>query len=737
MKKFLAGLLQKQAPESTTVIEVPACPPADNSINAFGIDDLVASQSVYIDHLRRSFQPGHEVFDTHVMPLIRAYAAIAHLLPASENDHHNTLGGLFRHSLEVAFYTHQKATTRVQEYAKFQEKEARLDRFLTACTIAGLYHDAGKPLTDFKISDPDNRLTFPSTGRLRLLDWLEENELTEYIAPYRPVTERRNRHVNLSAIALDRFMPTETMSWLTHYDQLLYEDMLNAVSSHTTTSSQMTWLVAHGDAQSCKKWAMENFVSTEALPQSAQLYRVYLDAIRRHAESVQLGVRSSCLTVIEEIMPDGSKEPALYLLLRDATNKTLQDVIQRQAALGYLVTEANLVESLSGLGLLSENEDGSYIWPLSTTNAALKVEVKALRFEDWASVLTHFLEPPTANTEFVLAKPAPVSESKPESTPEPMLSTEEPEEELKNSAPENSESEKSEAKAQVPEPTHVGTRAAAHQEPSEISEQEKPKPAAAPNPGPSAQETHQKAKKTVKVSALTIHAGDDFDVQHAPPELNGEAKDMLEAIALLVQQNKIQLGEGKRQLLTLPFPQISSLMGQKIEAMGKVLEPALVTGQRRRWIHGPVNREFLMLNTTGSFWLSRMIKEPMGSQVAAAKEELPSAPQISHSEKPESTAAPELISELSSELNELEITRGLHGTSLGAVRTLLERLVKAASKGNSDQLKSLFSSDLFPEMDARIRKGFGLSTDAVIEPVHYKRALALVNQYAATQEGSK
>ncbi|HAW3612348.1 TPA: helicase, partial [Escherichia coli] len=77
-------------------------------------------------------------------PLIE-YIRWIHLLPASENHHHNGIGGLLSHSLEVAMISLKNANHSELRPIGYQDEEViRRKVYLYAAFICGLVHDAGK-----------------------------------------------------------------------------------------------------------------------------------------------------------------------------------------------------------------------------------------------------------------------------------------------------------------------------------------------------------------------------------------------------------------------------------------------------------------------------------------------------------------------------------------------------------------------------------------------------------------
>ncbi|VAE21228.1 Conjugative transfer protein TraI, relaxase [Enterobacter hormaechei] len=126
-----------------------------------------------------------------VMELIRWI----HLLPASENHHHNGIGGLLSHSIDVGRHALINAYNKELMPIGYQDEEARRRRvYLYAAFICGLVHDIGKILDVDVISmDSSNKTRWDPLKR-SLMDWARSENVTSYEIIW------RKRHVNLHTV---------------------------------------------------------------------------------------------------------------------------------------------------------------------------------------------------------------------------------------------------------------------------------------------------------------------------------------------------------------------------------------------------------------------------------------------------------------------------------------------------------------------------------------------------------
>lgn len=114
---------------------------------------VIRSNSTYLKLLNgiREFDDGWAIL---FQMLVDNYIMMIGSLPASENHHHAGSCGLLIHSIEVALFSLKIARRKVfinkpmNSYKKRQVENA----YVMACTISGLFHDAGKVVYDVVVS---------------------------------------------------------------------------------------------------------------------------------------------------------------------------------------------------------------------------------------------------------------------------------------------------------------------------------------------------------------------------------------------------------------------------------------------------------------------------------------------------------------------------------------------------------------------------------------------------------
>ena len=115
----------------------------------------------------------------YLLPVITNVAHFVHLLPASQDDHHQGYGGLFTHSLEVAFEAANLAKNTIfDRVSPPKEIQWNRRRWILICVLAGLVHDIGKPYTDLEVTTGPDEGGKSWKKSLPLLDWLRQEHIT-------------------------------------------------------------------------------------------------------------------------------------------------------------------------------------------------------------------------------------------------------------------------------------------------------------------------------------------------------------------------------------------------------------------------------------------------------------------------------------------------------------------------------------------------------------------------------
>lgn len=171
--------------------DVPSYPSTAPGVPAASVEEILATQAEMIESLRRPSGLTRADFEHLVTPLLRRMVEFIHLFPASANHHHSGVGGLLRHSLEVAFYAVRYADE--VEFAPDADPERRFHirpRWRLATVLVGLLHDLGKVHDITAVSESGGPVW--SAHASSFCEWLKANQVQRYYANWS--RDRTMRH---------------------------------------------------------------------------------------------------------------------------------------------------------------------------------------------------------------------------------------------------------------------------------------------------------------------------------------------------------------------------------------------------------------------------------------------------------------------------------------------------------------------------------------------------------------
>lgn len=188
-----------------------------------------------------------EEYKAYLEPILIAYAELVHLLPASEHHHHNTPGGLLRHGLEVAcFMLDWMVLTKFDYELTPGDASKRLRRWYVAGIIAALFHDAGKPLTDVRITTFEGDKEF-YPGPQTIHEWCRDNNISRYFITW--VSDRKDKHQRETTRLIGQYVTPEIHKWLLEGGKDIFDALLCATSDEP---GPLTAAVKSADHQSVR-----------------------------------------------------------------------------------------------------------------------------------------------------------------------------------------------------------------------------------------------------------------------------------------------------------------------------------------------------------------------------------------------------------------------------------------------------------------------------------------------------
>lgn len=188
-------------------------PPQPRVIDGVSVDVIMA---FFADAIRQSADDlpmERNEIDELFLPVVRRGLMYMHLLPASQFHHHNGIGGLFAHSLQVA-----NLAVRLGKQKVFNQKDTPRElyqngkRWLFGCWLAGFLHDIGKTVTDVTVTS-EGETWYPYSSSL--VAWLQDNNIKNYHFIWR--SAGHNKHVQSTLMFVREIVPAKTFDWLADY----------------------------------------------------------------------------------------------------------------------------------------------------------------------------------------------------------------------------------------------------------------------------------------------------------------------------------------------------------------------------------------------------------------------------------------------------------------------------------------------------------------------------------------
>ncbi|MBU2952229.1 MobH family relaxase [Marinobacter sp. F3R08] len=242
----------EQVPKTWKNIDV--YPPVAKAIPAEPLDGILYRNRQRILDINEALGLSDSDFDTLLMPIIRNFASFVHLLPSSESHHHRGAGGALRHSLEVAFWS-----ARAAEDILFCRNSDPVERrkieplWRVATCVAGLLHDAGKPIADVTVADESGEIWHPL--QQPLYEYLRSKRRSGYYISWRG--GRYKRHEAFTQRAFDKIVPSSFVSHLMAHDP----NIMFAINDAFYTlddSNHISKIVNWADQESVRRDAMED-----------------------------------------------------------------------------------------------------------------------------------------------------------------------------------------------------------------------------------------------------------------------------------------------------------------------------------------------------------------------------------------------------------------------------------------------------------------------------------------------
>lgn len=339
-------------------LDIPRYPPFLKGLPAASPEQLQSTQGELIAKLRQVLGFNRCQFDKLIQPSIELLAAYVHLLPASEYHHHSGAGGLLRHSLEVAFWAAQAAEGIIFVVSGTPVEKKQLEpRWRVAAALGGLFHDIGKPVSDFSVTDEQGRYQW-NPFLETLSEWASKNLIDRYFIRWRD--GRAKRHEQFSILVLNRVMTPELLAWLTEPGPEILQAMLEAIGN-TDPGHVLSRLVIEADQTSVQRDLKAQRISVDDNALGVPVERYLLDAMRRLLGSAQwlVNQREARVWLAKE-----HGQQALYLVWKSAANDIIE-LLAKDKIPGIPRDPDTLADILIERGLAVQTSDNARYWTLA------------------------------------------------------------------------------------------------------------------------------------------------------------------------------------------------------------------------------------------------------------------------------------------------------------------------------------------------------------------------------------
>ncbi|MBK7614387.1 MAG: TraI domain-containing protein [Burkholderiales bacterium] len=201
-------------------------PSVDPGIGASTVDELIASESEFLQRFKYCYGCDAETFDRDIVAPIRRYASYVNLLPATADNFFCTAGGLFRLGLEVAFFALQGTDAHiVSGRATITVRKELEPRWRQATFLAGLCSELHRTLSHATVTDEQGN-EWPAY-LVPLTVWLERRKARRFFVRW--IANAPDSR-GLGLFALPHIVSPEAMQHLAAANNVVVPQMLASIT---------------------------------------------------------------------------------------------------------------------------------------------------------------------------------------------------------------------------------------------------------------------------------------------------------------------------------------------------------------------------------------------------------------------------------------------------------------------------------------------------------------------------
>lgn len=362
---------------------------SDPGFEALPIDALLSQNDALIARIKLCHGSDRTEFEQTILSLIRRYANLVHLLPATSDNYFCTPGGLLRLGMEVSFFSLQGTDAHIFSGRSTISARRHLEpRWRLATFVAGLCCEAHRVLSHIIVTTASGDV-WPAY-LLSLSDWLMERQADRYFLRWRPqAIETRS----LGVFTLAHVVPPAVMHYLAEDNTVIVPHLMASVSgiSQYRDHNVLDELVQRSLALVIDRNLLANADRYGTPQYGSHLERYLVDALRHLAVS-NSGWQANREKSRVWFGPDG-----LFLAWPSAA-EDLQKQLDAAQLPGIPKAPETIMEVLLLAGVFEPTPAGAPIWLIQPPGGKAKIDAVKLSSQAILFAGHDSLPPPLAES---------------------------------------------------------------------------------------------------------------------------------------------------------------------------------------------------------------------------------------------------------------------------------------------------------------------------------------------------
>lgn len=267
-------------------------------IPVFDVPSIITHYRTKVDEIikrsgigeHRKGSNGELLVDLLFTQVVERYIEYIHMLPASENHHHSTPGGMIVHSLESSIYALRHAREHKPASTGMQDLDRKCEPiYQYAAWLGGFLHDAGKVLQDIlvdavEIFDGRDNKTITNANRVpswqpqkeSLITWARRFGVATYSVTYLPNRIHNKHNVDSVQLLAPVLGGGEALDFILSAPVNIHSELARVLTGHDTGKDYLSESVRQGDRLSTARDVSRNtntYLGEQNVSASAKIYR--------------------------------------------------------------------------------------------------------------------------------------------------------------------------------------------------------------------------------------------------------------------------------------------------------------------------------------------------------------------------------------------------------------------------------------------------------------------------------